>query len=129
MKGKIKTKNPFAANLSSVAGTKRSMMNASNVMGGVRDSVGDPNFRRVTSPIREETTTMQSGRGAVTERRHGGPSAAGGLNNEDQEDWYRPELGEIPYAPLTRANREKIEKRDREIAEKEAELAEIMENI
>ena len=31
VKGKIKTKNPFAANLSSVAGSKRTMMTAGNI--------------------------------------------------------------------------------------------------
>ena len=45
---------------------------------------------------------------------------------DETQEWYKPELGDIPYAPLTRANREKIEQRDREIAEKEAELDEIM---
>ena len=38
VKGKIKTKNPFAANLSSVAGSKRTMLNAStgfNNLGGL----------------------------------------------------------------------------------------------
>jgi len=49
--------------------------------------------------------------------------------NEQTDEWYKPELGEIPYAPLTKANREKIEKRDAEIAEKEAELEEIRKNI
>lgn len=38
------------------------------------------------------------------------------------EDWYRPELGDIPLTHLTKANREKIELRDREIEEKELEL-------
>lgn len=38
-------------------------------------------------------------------------------------------MGEIPYGTLTRANREKIDARDREIAIKEAELAEIMQGI
>ncbi len=57
VKGKIKTKNPFAANLSSVGGSKRSMMNATSVGAGLRDSVADPNFRRVSSPIREETAS------------------------------------------------------------------------
>lgn len=50
-------------------------------------------------------------------------------NQTDGDDWYRPELGEIPYAPLTKANREKIEARDREIAAKEQELEDIMQNI
>lgn len=48
---------------------------------------------------------------------------------KEGDDWYRPELGEIPYGTLTKANREKIEARDREIAVKEAELAEIMQGI
>lgn len=47
VKGKINTKNPFAANLSSVTGvTKRSVMNMTGV---VRD------VKRTTSPIKEET--------------------------------------------------------------------------
>ena len=60
---------------------------------------------------------MQSGRGN---------SARPLADRTEGDDWYKPELGEIPYAPLTRANREKIEARDREIAAKEQELEDIM---
>lgn len=114
IKGKIKTKNPFAANLSSVTGiTKRSMM---NMTGGVRGN-GDP--VRPPSPIKEETAKTVRGISVGAK-----PTAT-----DETRDWYKPELGEIPQAPLTRANREKIEKRDREIAEKEAELEKIMSSI
>jgi len=68
---------------------------------------------------------MQSGRGVSLTKRQG----AGQAINDGDSEWYRPELGEIPYAPLTKANREKIEKRDKEIADKEAELDEIMASI
>ena len=71
-----------------------------------------PPYKRVgESPIREN-----------------GPGQTAGQNRvqTEGEDWYRPELGEIPYGTLTKANREKIDARDREIAIKEAELAEIM---
>ena len=114
VKGKIKTKNPFAANLSSVAGSKRTMMTAGNIrnMDGV-------SRQRVDSPIREEIT--QEARGTSPSKKVPGV--------DQTNDWYRPELGDIPYAPLTKANREKIEKRDREIAAKEAELEEIMQSI
>ena len=105
VKGKIKTHNPFAANLSSVAGSKRTM-----IMNG---SIAQTR-QHVDSPIREET--MQNGQKQTRP-------------NEQTDEWYKPELGEIPYAPLTKANREKIEKRDAEIAEKEAELEEIRKNI
>ena len=37
---------------------------------------------------------------------------------EQTEDWNGPDLGDIPNAPLTKINREKIKIRDREIAEK-----------
>mmetsp|Transcript_3494 Transcript_3494/g.4648 ORF Transcript_3494/g.4648 Transcript_3494/m.4648 type:complete len:188 (-) Transcript_3494:2653-3216(-) len=54
VKGKIKTKNPFAANLSSVAGSKRSNMNS--MLGGGR-AMGEAGTHRndVPSPIKEET--------------------------------------------------------------------------
>lgn len=120
VKGKINTKNPFAANLSSVSGSKRSMMNHTT---GIREAIADPAFKRVSSPIKEET--MQSGRGVSLTKRQG----AGHAINDGDSEWYRPELGEIPYAPLTKANRAKIEKRDKEIADKEAELDEIMTSI
>ena len=119
IKGKVKTKNPFAANLSSVnGGSKRSMMNTT---AGLRNTMADLAYKRVQSPICEET--RQSGRPQSLNKR---PGTTG---NDQTEEWYRPELGDIPYAPLTRANREKIEKRDREIATKEAELEEIMKQI
>ena len=117
VKGKIKTKNPFAANLSSVAGSKRTMMMTA---GNIRDGLSR---QRVGSPIREEIT--QEARGTSPSKKIGGAGGADQTNN----DWYRPELGDIPYAPLTKANREKIEARDREIAAKEAELEEIMHSI
>jgi hypothetical protein len=78
------------------------------------------NRQRVDSPIREET--MQNGTRGMSPNKQTHA-------NEQTEEWYKPELGEIPYAPLTKANREKIEKRDAEIAEKEAELEEIRKNI
>jgi len=54
------------------------------------------------------------------------PASAVQRPADETQDWYKPQLGDIPYAPLTRANREKIEMRDREIADKEAELDDIM---
>ncbi len=116
IKGKVKTKNPFAANLSSVAGSKRTMMTAAGA--GI-------NHRHVDSPIKEETMMSTSAR-PISPRRGG--NAAGG-DGDQSNDWYKPELGEIPYAPLTKANRAKIDARDREIAAKEAELDEIMKSI
>lgn len=116
VKGKIKTKNPFAANLSSVAGSKRTMMN-NTTRGGMGD-LGRP----VNTPILEES--IRPNRLSSPAKHAGGAKGADG-----QDDWYRPELGEIPYAPLTKANRAKIEKRDQEIAAKEQELDEIMESI
>ena len=117
VKGKINTKNPFAANLSSVAGSKRSMMVSG--LGANNQTSNRKGLTRVDSPIKEET--MQSGAMKGLTRRGGADQTNG--------DWYRPELGDIPHVPLTKANREKIEKRDKEIAEKEAELDQIMESI
>lgn len=116
VKGKIKTKNPFAANLSSAqGGTKRSTV--ANSMAGTGRNFGEPGpFRRdASSPIREEAARVLS------------PARKQPI--DETQEWYRPELGHIPFAPLTRANREKIEARDREIAQKEAELEEIMAQI
>lgn len=118
VKGKIKTKNPFAANLSSVAGSKRTMMN-NTTRGGMGD-LGRP----VNTPIQEERESVRPNRLASPAKNHQTTKGADG-----QDDWYRPELGEIPYAPLTKANRAKIEKRDQEIAAKEQELDEIMASI
>ena len=72
---------------------------------------------------------MSSARPHSPKRAPGGPQTATNNNPDCSNDWYRPELGEIPYAPLTKANRAKIEARDREIAAKEAELDEIMKSI
>lgn len=70
---------------------------------------------------------MSSARRLSPKRAPGAPQTTANINNPDcSNDWYRPELGEIPYAPLTKANRAKIEARDREIAAKEAELDDIM---
>ena len=83
-------------------------------------------YQQVSSPIKEEKETPQY----LSPLKNNNNSLArkAGPGNETQ-DWYRPDLGDIPCATLTRANREKIEMRDREIAEKEAELEEIMESI
>ena len=111
IKGKITTKNPFAANLSSMQGTKRSMM-MNQTAASAAGAGGIHPFRKVgDSPIRENVP---------------GEAAGQNRNAKEGDDWYRPELGEIPYGTLTKANREKIDARDREIAIKEAELAEIM---
>ena len=118
VKGKIKTKNPFAANLSSVTGSKRATMNNTATTGMGRGF--NIEYHRVSSPIKEESHSARhfsQGRKPANQ------------NVEETQDWYKPDLGEIPYAPLTRANREKIEMRDREIADKEAELDEIMASI
>lgn len=51
-------------------------------------------------------------------------------NKVVDDDLYRPELGSIPKTTiLTRQNRERIEARDRQIADKEVELAQILETI
>ena len=110
VKGKISTKNPFAANLSSMQATKRSMIMNNTVTTANGASIA-PFGKRGAAPGAESPT-----------RDNARPATEG-------DDWYRPELGEIPYGTLTKANREKIDARDREIAVKEAELAEIMQGI
>ena len=54
VKGKIKTHNPFAANLSSVAGSKRTIIMNSSGLKNLASSATQ-NRQRVDSPIREET--------------------------------------------------------------------------
>lgn len=114
IKGKISTKNPFAANLSSMQGTaatKRSMM-MNNTVTSAAAGIAPRRGPAADSPSRADHLVANAGRPAT-----------------EGDDWYRPELGEIPYGTLTKANREKIDARDREIAIKEAELAEIMQGI
>lgn len=109
VKGKVNQVNPFAINLSSVADTKRTMVNITK-----RDEDGY---------IKEEKSERLTGRGKS------GRGAPGGANPADSDDWYKPELGDIPYAPLTKEKRMKIEARDLEISAKQTELEEILVNI
>ena len=46
-------------------------------------------------------------------------------SRQDHSKFYQPGIGEIPQATLTRAKREKLARRDIQIAEKEAELKEL----
>ena len=92
----MKSTNPVAINLSSVAdNTKR--------------TIGS-----ITTVGKKEPTA---------------PSNEAGQQHAESAEWYKPDLGEIPYAPLTKEKRMKIEARDMEIAEKERELEEILQNI
>ena len=109
VQGKVKTKNPYTGNLS-VYQTKN----------GTSTS-GFRSRQRAESPFKMDPPA--SFRPSSPRKREAGDG------DEEAEDWYRPDIGEIPYAPLTRANREKIAKRDAEIAAKEAELTSIMEQI
>ena len=118
IKGKISTKNPFAANLSSMQGTTKRSMIMNNTVTTANGGASIAPFGKrggpagADSPSRDHLAANNAGRPAT-----------------EGDDWYRPELGEIPYGTLTKANREKIDARDREIAIKEAELAEIMQGI
>lgn len=73
-------------------------------------------------------STAGGARGTSPAKTGFGTGRDGNAANQTEE-WYKPELGDIPYAPLTKANREKIEKRDAEIVQKEKELEEIMRQI
>lgn len=120
VKGKINSHNPYAANLSSFSGSKRvGMSSAISQQNGIEQMLAKSRAP-VDHPIAE-------GRAGARET---SPQKGGGGGNPDQtNDWYKPELGNIPYAPLTKKNREKIEKRDAEIVQKEKELEDIMRSI
>ena len=44
-----------------------------------------------------------------------GQAENGAGNDNDETDWYKPDLGEIPVGPLTKKNREKIREREVQI--------------
>lgn len=114
VKGKVSTKNPFAANLSSVNGSRRTMYQTG--ISGYNNNGLSPSHNH-QSLIREENSARKGGRAMMMSPTRTSQAGAGG-----DEDWYKPELGDIPLTHLTKANREKIELRDREIEAKELEL-------
>lgn len=118
VKGKLKTANPFAINLSSVAdNTKRTIGSTATLSGRENNLNTSATKRGALSPkIKNITATSQTAR-AKSPRKVANFAAAGaGGERGDSEEWYKPELGDIPYAPLTKEKRAKIELRDQEIA-------------
>ena len=102
VKGKINTKNPFAINISSItAASKRSTMNITGI---------SPDYKLVNSTIREENTVNMQNRPFSKSRTNANDKQAPADQNED---WYRPDLGDVSNVTLTKVNREKIEMRDR----------------
>lgn len=73
----------------------------------------------------KDQTNLQSARVTSGTRNYNQGDDADETNTE----WYKPDLGDIPIAPLTRKNREKIHARELQIQEKEAELDEILKAI
>ena len=125
VKGKINTQNPFAVNLSTVGDhTKRTFGSTITHPASQTNNINKRGDNLQTTAKSGNKTRGTAAPSAA------GPQLANNQNqNNDSEEWYRPELGDIPYAPLTKEKRAKIEARDQEIAQKEQELDQILQNI